>query len=393
MARRPTKDKDRGDGGVYQDGDGWRAIVHIDGRQVKRRAPTWEAAEALRKELIAQRDAGLDVGSAQQTLEAWLETWHDLKSRTLSPRSQLNNRRLIDGYLVPLVGGLTLGKVKAEHLQTALHRVQDDIVASSGGRHSGGRTVQALAQLLDAALGLAVRRRILQHNPMDGVEVPEYTAKVKEALDDAHLAAWLAVADQHSLGPLWQLYAHLGLRRGEGLGLRWADLDLDAGTVHVRQQVQELDGKLVFGPPKNNAVRLLPLPGHLIAPLGALRRSQRELRVKRADTWVDHDLVFCSRDGKPLWPANLDSDFVALIERAGLSRAHTLHSLRHTVATLLDECGASEALKAGILGHNRQKTVTQRYTHARVAAMRKVLDAVAVRIDDAAVKLRRETQG
>ncbi len=393
MARRPAKDKDRGDGGVYQDGDGWRAIVVIDGRQVKRRAPTREAAEALRRELVAQRDAGLDVGTGQQTVEAWLETWHELKARTLSPRSALNNRRLIDGYAVPLIGGLTLGKVRAEPLQRMLHRVQDDIQTSTGGRHSGARTVQALAQLLRAAFDLAVRRRIIAHNPMDGVELPAYTARVKEALDDAHLAAWLAVADQHSLAPLWQLYTHLGLRRGEGLGLRWADLDLDAGTVHVRQQVQELDGALVFGPPKNNAVRLLPLPGHLAEPLRALRRAQLALRVKRADTWVDHDLVFCSRDGKPLWPANVDSDFVTLLERAGLSRAHTLHSLRHTVATLLDECGASEALKAGILGHNKQKTVTLRYTHARVAAMRKVLDAVARRIDDAQVKLRRETQG
>jgi len=392
MARRLTREK--GEGGVYEEPDGrWRAIVYFDGKPIKRRAPTREAAEALRRELLAQRDQGIAVGTGGQKLEQWLETWHELKARGLAPRSTLNNRRLIDGYLTPLLGQHALNTIKAEHIQAALHRVQDDIVRESKGRHSGARTIQALAQLLGAAFDLAVRRRIIPHSPMDGVELPEHTAQVKTAVDDAQLAALLAITDQHSLGPLWRLYAHLGLRRGEGLGVRWADLDLDGGVLHVRQQVQELGGVLEFGPPKNNAVRSLPLPAALVEPLRAWRLDQMKRRAKRADTWQDHDLVFCSRDGKPLWPANVDADFVACLERAGIPRTATLHSLRHTVATLLDECGATEALKAELLGHNRQKTVTLRYTHARMAAMRKVVEAVAQRVDDAQVKLRRDAEG
>lgn len=375
MARRS-----KGEGGVYEEPGGtWRAIVYIDGRAIKRRAPTREAAEALRQQLLAQRSAGIDVGSGGQTIETWLATWQEVKARKLRARSQANNRRLIDGYLVPLLGSTPINKLKADKLQSTLHRVQDDIVRESAGRHAGARTVQALAQILRASLGLAVKRRLISHNPMDGVEVPSYVAAEKEPLSDAQLRAFLDLADAHPLRPLWHLYALLGLRRGEGLGLRWQDLDLDEGIVHIQQQVQEIDNKPAIGEPKYTSARTLPLPAVCVEPLRQLRAAQLRLRLKRAKTWQDHDLVFANRDGGPLWPSNVLEEFYTLRNAAGAPETATIHTLRHTLATLLDECGASEALKAGILGHGK-KSITQRYTHARIAAMRKVIEQVAERV-------------
>lgn len=375
MAKRP-----KGEGGVYPEPDGsWRAVVYIDGKPIKRRAATQEAAEALRRELLSQRTAGIDVSSGGQTLETWLDTWQAAKERGLRARSQANNRRLIDGYLVPLLGGTRLDRLKAAQLQHMLHQVQDDIVKESKGHYTGARTVQALAQLLRAALALAVKRRLISHNPMDGVELPSYTAAEKEPLSDAQLAAFLTMADGHPFAPLWYLYALLGLRRGEGLGVRWADLDLDAGVIHIKQQVQEIDQKLVIGEPKYTSARTLPLPAVCAAQLRAWRATQLAQRARRADTYVSQDLVFANRDGGPLWPSNVLEAFYTLRDGAGAPKGATIHTLRHTLATLLDECGASEALKAGILGHGK-KSITQRYTHARLAAMRKVIDQVSERI-------------
>ena len=90
-------------------------------------------------------------------------------------------------------------------------------------------------------------------------------------------------------------------------------------------------------------------------------------------------MLFASSVGTPLWPRNVDREFYSLRDAAKLPTTMTLHALRHTTATLLDEVGASEALKAGILGHKTQ-TITQRYTHARLAAMRTVLDALSMRV-------------
>lgn len=376
MARRKSK----GEGGIYQEpGGSWRAIVYIDGKAIKRRAPTQEAAEALRRELLAQRNKGIDIGSGSQSLETWLLSWQESKARNLRPRSQDNNQRMIDSYIVPIIGATALNRLRADQLQRFLHRVQDDIVAESKGRYTGARTVRALAQVLNAALGQAVKRRLIEHNPMDGVEVPSYTAQEREPLTDDELRAVLVQADSHPLRPLWYLYGLIGLRRGEGLGLRFEDLDFDAGIMHVRQQVQEIDGKLVIGPPKYTSDRTIPLPGICIDLLRPLRAAHLARKLKRGPTWQDLDLVFCNRDGGPLWPSNVLEDFYALRNAAGAQPTATIHTLRHGVATLLDECGASDALKASILGHGK-KTITQRYTHPRIEAMRRVLRQVEQRI-------------
>ena len=372
--------RSKGEGGIYEEPGGtWRAIVYINGKAHKRRAATREAAEALRQQLLAQRSAGIDVGGGGQTLAAWLVTWQAAKERNLRERSQANNRRLIDGYLMPLLGTTPLNKLKADKLQATLHRVQDDIVKESGGRYTGARTVQALAQLLRASLDLARTRRLIAHNPMEGVARPSYSAAEKEPLSDVQLQAFLNKAHEHPLAALWRLYALLGLRRGEGLGVRWDDLDFDAGIIHIKQQVQEIDGKPTLGEPKYTSARTLPLPAACVESLRELRAAQMRLRLKRAKTYQDQGLVFANRDGGPLWPSNVLEAFYTLRAAAGAPPSATIHTLRHTLATLLDECGASEALKAGILGHGK-RSVTQRYTHARLAAMRKVIEQVSERI-------------
>lgn len=376
----------KGEGGVYEEPDGtFRAIVYIGGRPVKRRAATREAAETLRRNLVKERDQGIDVGSGGQALEAWLHTWQDAKARKLSLRSRDNNRRLVDGYIVPLIGRHALNRVKASQLQDFLHRVQDDIVAAhtdeetGEARFTGGRTVGALAQVLRSAFRLAVQRGIISRNPMDGVEIPRHSASVPEPLSDAQLTALLSAALTHPLCPLWHLYGLLGLRRGEGMGVCWGDIDLDQRTIRIAWQVQHIPGQPPrLTEPKNTSIRTLPLPGLCVELLRVRKLTQMKRRAKRADTWQDLDLVFCSRDGKPLWPRNVTDDFYALCRAAGVPETATLHSLRHTVTTILDEEQVTDALKAGILGHGK-KTVTHRYAHARMDAMRRALDKVAAR--------------
>lgn len=376
--RGPRQRRRQGEGSVYCDRHGqWWAAVEVAGRVTRRRAPSEQAAEAKRAELVAQNARGVPVEQSGQTLEDWLNTWYTIKARALKPKTLAEYKRQIECYILPALGRYPIDKIKADMLQAFFHQTQDEI--RGAGRFSGARTVQALAITLRQAFGLAVKRRLILYNPMDGVELQVHKPAKVEPPSEAQIAALLAAACGHPLEPLWHLYALLGLRRGEGLGVRWSDYDPQAMTIRIAQQVQSIEGDgRIVGPPKSDAgARVLPVPAAVCALLDQRKAAQLGLRVRRADRWQDNDLIFPNRDGGHLWPRNVEDDFYEIRGRAG--QAMTMHSLRHAVATMLDEAGASEALKADILGHEKA-TVTQRYTHSRVEAMRRVLEQVAEKV-------------
>lgn len=375
-AKKRTTRRSHGEGSIYQNADGTHTVqVRINGRLIRRRAPDSQTAEALRKELTRQRDDGVSVGDGGQTLQTWLNAWYAQKARALKPKTLAEYRRLIEVYILPAIGSVPLGRLRPDQLQSLINSVEDDVRAD--GKGSGVRTARAVGALLREALKLAAERRLIPFSPMAGVALPKQKTVKVVPPTETQVGALLWHAHGDALEPLWHLYALLGLRRGEGLGLRWQDYDAEKRTIRIEQQVQEIGGRLVIGTPKSEAGdRVLPLPAEICALLDTRRGAQLARRIKRADTWVDHGLIFCSRDGGPLWPRNVEDEFYRLKEWAGLPASTTLHHLRHAVATLLDESGATEALKAEILGHTKA-TITQRYTAARLDAMRRVLERVA----------------
>ncbi|ROT25058.1 tyrosine-type recombinase/integrase, partial [Micromonospora sp. HM5-17] len=125
-------------------------------------------------------------------------------------------------------------------------------------------------------------------------------------------------AEGHRLYALYVVAATLGLRRGELLGLRWADLDLDNGTVTITQTVQRAGGKLhLQGTKTEDSDSVLPLPDWTWRTLLDHLERQRRERDRLAEIWQDHGLVFPSEVGTPMEPRNLNRHFAALRERAG----------------------------------------------------------------------------
>lgn len=395
QGRRP-----KGEGSVYSyQRDGrtvWQAALEIDGTLYRRNAPDREAAEAKLSELKALRDAQIDIGGSEQTVTAWLSAWLEVMRPGLRESTYLTYRHQIETYILPALGDIRLCDLRAHHIQAMLDGLIADIQRASKGRYKGTRTAAVVAQRLDAALDLAVERDLLQKSPMRGVKVrndkparvtpptPEQVAALLDLVCEPLAVARpndpvRAMLDLNE-AVLFHVYALLGLRRGEGLGLRWADVDWLAGTLRVTQQIKYVPGNgRTTGDPKNEAgVRTLPAPRVLLDLLRRLQAAQAVVRLRRGDTWQDQGLVVSNRDGGPLWPRNVSDRWYELREQAGMPEAK-LHHLRHSVATLLDEAGASEAIKRDVLGHE-SANVTQRYTAARIEAMRTKLEAVAERV-------------
>lgn len=127
----------------------------------------------------------------------------------------------------------------------------------------------------------------------------------------------------------------LGLRRGELLGLRWADVDLDAAELTIRQTVTRVAGSLQYQPPKTRrSRRTLPLPDPVVSALRLHRARQAVLRLAAGKDWQDAGLVFTTAHGTPIEPRNLSRHFYSVRDDVGLSGVR-LHDLRHTCITLL----------------------------------------------------------
>src|SRR5215475_16208173 len=117
----------------------------------------------------------------------------------------------------------------------------------------------------------------------------------------------------------------MGLRRGDLLGLRWQDVDWNAGVLHIRQTLARVKNHearhthLVFQEPKTEiSRRAIPLPEGCLAALRQHRAHQTEERLALGQTYNDHGLVFCQADGRPIDPRTLNRYFRQALARAGL---------------------------------------------------------------------------
>jgi len=215
----------------------------------------------------------------------------------------------------------------------------------------------------------------------DAVAPPKDRRRVVESWDVADVQRFLhAAAGDRRYGPVWLVALHTGMRRGELLGLRWQDVDLDTGVLHVRQALSVVstdDGpKVTFGEPKTHSGRrTIALDTTCVAVLREHRARQIERRLALGPQWREGDLVFTNEVGGPVDPMNLYHRFVALA-KAGVSRI-PLHGLRHTHATLLMKHGVNPKVVAERLGHADITLTLSTYSHVLPQMQQQATDVFA----------------
>ncbi|MER7439828.1 tyrosine-type recombinase/integrase [Micromonospora avicenniae] len=229
---------------------------------------------------------------------------------------------------------------------------------------------------LRRALNVAVRWQLIHTNPAALVEPPSLPHAEVRPYSLGEARRFLKAVEGLRLEARWLIGIALGLRQGEVLGLRWEDVDLTAGTLRVRGQLQRDPdtGGLVFVETKTaRSRRTLPLPPTVLA---ALRRHQANQAAERfeAERWADPSLVFATTVGTPVHPRNDYRSFREIIRQAGLRQVR-LHDLRHTAASVLLAQGVPARVVMEILGHSQISVTLNIYAHvapeiAREAASR-----------------------
>lgn len=266
-------------------------------------------------------------------------------------------------------------------LPEASHLTKDTLASllrrnasSSGGELSAPpstgldrRTVAYIHTILHRALKDAVRWGRLARNPADASDPP------RSAQKDGQAAAWdgptlrrfldSSRAEMDRLYPLWVVLATTGMRRGEALGLRWVDIDLDAGRMRVVQTVIQTRSSVSLGVPKTSqGRRSVSLDPITVGVLRSHRVRMLEDRMLVGPDFGDRGLVFHHPDGTWLRPNSVSDSFLRRVARYGLPRL-TLHGLRHTWATLALEDGVHPRVVQERLGHSTVAITLGIYSH------------------------------
>lgn len=343
-------------------GTSWYYVIDAgadaDGRrsQKKRRGfSSKKAAETAMRQELHERTTGAFVEPNKTTLGELFEQWlrvvaaPKVKATTLA-----GYQDTIAVHIVPHLGSLPVQRLTPLEIQS--------FYADRRAAGVSPRTLLLVHQRLSQALAVAVRWGMATRNVMEAVERPQVRHASGKTWTPAEAAQFLAVADKDRLAGLWRLLLTTGVRRGEALGVRWQDLDLERRTMTVAQSVVQLRGKPSIQPPKTEAAqRTIRLDDETTTALVEHRKRQIERRLA-APCWEDHDLVFCTENGRPLGPNNVLRAFGRLTAAAGVPRIR-LHDTRHTHISWLLTSGKPIHEVSRHAGHARTSITLDAYSH------------------------------
>lgn len=352
----------RNEGSVYQRSDGrWVGVVDhgwIDGRRVRKSVygkTRKEAHERLQAALRGHSD-GLAPSPDRLTVAAYLTDWLASARPTIRDSTYQSYRTIVRVHLEPVLGRIRLSSLSVADVER-LMRSRSDAGLSP-------RRVALIRATLRRALGRAVRNGLLVRNVAALATAPRQERHEIEPLSPGQARTLLASVHGHRLEGLIVAALATGLRLGELLGLAWADIELDGGTLTVRNSLARIDGRYVLVPPKSSmSRRSIALPSLAVEAFRAHRTRQLEERIAAGPEWIGSwDLVFATAFGTPLDGGNVLRSFHRILEVAGLPRRR-FHDLRHSAATALLVAGVSPRVVQSILGHSQISLTLGTYSH------------------------------
>ena len=376
-------------GSVVKKGNCWYVIIEGDSETGKRKRDwhsgfrTKREAEDARIDLLSRKQRGTYVAPSGETLKEFLAEWLPAKTPTIRSSTRDSYERIIDGYINPQIGEVRLREIKPQRL----NKLYGDLLAAGGkrGKSLSPKTVRNVHVILRKAFSDAIRWGRLAINPADNADPPklrDHGRREMKTWAAGELGSFLKTldADQHPLHALYLVAATTGMRRGEVLGLRWKDLDLEARTVAINQTVISIAYEVQFSTPKTKSGhRAISLDSTTVRALRQQRKRQAATRLAVGSAWVSHDLVFTRHDGEPLHPDFVSQSFERLVKSMGLPRIR-LHDLRHTHASLALAAGIHPKVVSERLGHSTVSITLDTYSHVIPSLQSEVAEVVAAMV-------------
>ncbi|MDP2659375.1 MAG: tyrosine-type recombinase/integrase, partial [Dehalococcoidia bacterium] len=277
-------------------------------------------AEAKLAELVDQVNKGTYMAPGKTTVSDFLGRWlKDYVWPNLAPRTAEGYEHIIRQHLIPSLGQMVLTQLKPEHLQR-YYAVKLEAGRRDGKGGLSSKTVRHHHITLHTALETAVKWGLLMHNPADAVSAPRVHSPELHVWNEDEVSRFLEAARETAYYEIFYLALFTGMRRSEILALRWQDVDLLFGQVHVRRSLHHLrDGSSVFRPPKTaKGRRAVALPPSATIMLQGWRAKQEKNRAMLGVSLSDSDLLFAQLDGSPMLPDTITHAWIKLVRRLGI---------------------------------------------------------------------------
>jgi integrase len=325
-----------------------------------------ECAAAMNKILVAVEQHSYSAPTKASVREYLVKEWLPAVKSTIRPTTYNSYEQHVACHIVPHIGSVKLQKLSGSQVN-ALYAKLAESGAKNGKKGISAMTIHHVHACLHKACKDAVRWGHISRNPLDAADPPRKKgdgSKEMQTWTKEQLKAFLDSVKDDRLAPLWHTIAMTGMRRGEAIGLRWSDVDLEAERLSVRRALIPINREVVVSEPKTaKGRRVIALDPTTVEVLKGQAARQLDEQTGWDEAWVSTDLVFTAANGAALDPESVTRYFRQAVAKSMLPPIR-LHDLRHTHATLALQAGIHPKVVSERLGHATISITLDTYSHA-----------------------------
>lgn len=338
---------------------------------------TEKEANALLKKKIHEIASGIYQHSSCHTVATWMPRWLENTKISIEPSTYNYYNSFIRLHIVPILGPIRLDMLTNQQIQDLIN------YKSRNGRADGKpgglsrRSLKYIVDILNGALTEAVAYNFLKQNPLVSVKLPtriEKNVRSKAFTIEEELR-FLEGTKNTPYYYLWRFLFQTGLRRGEALGLRWADIDFDNRTMSIARQIT-MDGKSICHKDKlktSGSKAVVIVSESALETLRQYKIHQAELLLQFGQKISDDDFIFRPIESDHFRPDTITKCFKKAVISLGLRKELSLHSTRHTFATRICDSSGNIKIAQTLLRHE-SINVTAKYINPETKAIEDALN-------------------
>jgi integrase len=351
-------------GYVRKRGDKWSFTVDIgkDPRTGKRKQKTQSGfktkkeAQAALAELVSNVEKGSYIEPSKRKFRDFaLEYLEKVYKNKVKASTYDRTRSLLLNQIIPWFGNADLKDIDQFLVYEFYEEKKNEGLAPS--------YIQRMHEITKKWLAIAYQWELIPKNIASLIEPPRNTKKVMNVWNIGQVNEFLKHTKHSRYHPIFFVAAYTGMRKGEIIGLRWEDIDLEAKTLQVRRTLYRITGETLLTEPKTpNAYRTIHLDDDLVRVFRKQKVKQNLEKLKYGPAYIESNMVFTQETGDYISPSAVNGLFRRFLQQLGLPEIR-FHDLRHTHATILLGMGVNPKLVSERLGHSSVAITLDVYSH------------------------------